>query len=169
MNSVWCWFKFFMSKSSWLCMWTKGIERYWLWTLFLDLSLIYSMSFDIFQNCGKLFPFIHWQRGISGETHGQILNLWIRDFEPIVIIFLISPGQDACVKSYYNSNNRQSTCVYFTEFMFYCLKEVGLVIVFYLETQVSTVVQGTFQGPLSVLVYLLVDRGKKKPFSNIKY
>lgn len=73
-------------------------------------------------------------KGISGEKRGQIFNLWICDFEPIVIVLLIGPGQDVCVKPYYNSNSRQSTCVYFTEFMFYCLKEICLVIVFYMET-----------------------------------
>lgn len=94
----------------------------------------FSMSFDKFQNCSKLFPFYSLVKGISGETHGQIFNLWICGFEPIVIVLLIGPGQDVCVRLYYNSNSRQSTCVYLTEFMFYCLKEIRLVIAFYMET-----------------------------------
>lgn len=40
--------------------------------------------------------------GLSGETHGQILNLWICDFEPVVIDLLIGPGQDIYVRLYYN-------------------------------------------------------------------
>lgn len=94
----------------------------------------FSMSFDKFQNCSKLFPFYSLVKGISGETHGQIFNLWICGFEPIVIVLLIGPGQDVCVRLYYNNNSRQSTCVYLTEFMFYCLKEIRLVIAFYMET-----------------------------------
>lgn len=136
-----------------LTLWIAKKKRYWLWTPSLDFSLIslwVLTDSKIAVNCFHLFI---GEGNLWGDS-GQIFNLWICDFEPIVIVLLIGPGQDVCVRSYYSSNSRQSTCVYFTEFMFYCLKEIRLVIVFYMETWVSTVVQGTLKGPLSVLLGL---------------
>lgn len=139
-------------------MCSREIEWSWLWTLFLDLFLWVLTDSKIAGNCFHLFISKGTIRG-DIQSNTQSLDLWFwahgycftnRSWSRYMCqIILLQITIDDPI-SFISLN------------LFYCLKEVGLVIVFYMETLVSNVVQKTHQ-----IHSLLLVKMEKKSLSLI--